>query len=111
MIIDDVIAGIVSTIDNQKAIRKIYVLQGPKEYTFINLVKVLEIKLKRKALKVYMPVFVAKWLAYFLYLLQSDKLYRDQIDRLLPLTVYDADHSFDDLGIKPKALEETIKFI
>lgn len=109
--VDDVIAGIVSTIDNHKAIRKIYVLQGPKEYTFINLVKVLEIQLKKKALKVYLPVLLAKLLAYFLYVLGSDKLYRDQIDRLLSSTVHSADNSFDDLGIKPRALEETIKFI
>jgi NADH dehydrogenase len=109
--VDDVIAGIVSTIDNPKAIRKIYVLQGPKEYTFKKLVKVLEIQLKKKSLKVYLPVFLAKLLAYFLYVLRSDNLYRDQIDRLLSSTFHDADNSFDDLGIKPKALEETIKFI
>ena len=109
--VDDVITGIVSTIDNHKAIRKIYVFQGPKEYTFIKLVKVLEDQLKKKAMKVYLPVFLTKMLAFFFYLLKSDILFRDQIDRLLCSTTNDADNSFDDLGIKPRPLEETIKLI
>ena len=81
--VDDVITGILSTIDNDKTIRKIYVLEGPKEYSFIKLIEVLESQLKRKVLKVNVPVFLAKMLAYFLYILKSELLYRDQIDRLL----------------------------
>ena len=111
VIVDDVVTGIVSIIDNHKTIRKIYVLEGPKEYTFIKLVDVLENRLKKKAMKVYVPVFLAKMLAFFLYLLKSEILYRDQIDRLLCSTINGADGSFDDLGIKPKPLEEAIKFL
>jgi len=109
--IDDVVAGIVSTINNHQAIRKTYVLQGPKEYTFINLVEVLENQLNKKTLKIYLPVFLARIIAFFLYLLKSDMLYRDQIDRLLCSTINGPSNSFNDLGIKPKPLEEKIKFI
>ena len=111
VIVDDVVTGIVSIIDNHKTIRKIYVLEGPKEYTFIKLVDVLENRLKKKAMKVYVPVFLAKMLEFVLYLLKSEILYRDQIDRLLCSTINGADGSFDDLGIKPKPLEEAIKFL
>ena len=106
--VDDVITGILSTIDNDKTIRKIYVLEGPKEYSFIKLIEVLESQLKRKVLKVNVPVFLAKMLAYFLYFLKSEILYRDQIDRLLCSGNNGVDGSFDDLGINPKPLEETI---
>ena len=109
--VDDVVNGIVSTIDNRKATRKVFVLEGPKEYTFIELVEVLENQLKRKIHKVYLPVFVAKILALFLYILKSEILYRDQIPRLLCRKTKGHNSSFDDLGIKPRSLEEEIETI
>ena len=105
---DNVITGILSTIDNDKTIQKTYVLEGPKEYSFIKLIEVLESQLKRKVLKVNVPVFLVKMHAYFLYFLKSEILYRDQIDRLLCSGNNGVDGSFDDLGISPKPLEETI---
>lgn len=109
--VDDVVNGIVSTIDNRKATRKIFVLEGPKEYTFIGLVEVLENQLKRKIHKVYLPVFVAKILALLLCMLKSEILYRDQIPRLLRRKTKGHNSSFDDLGIKPRSLEEEIETI
>ena len=109
--IDDVVTGIASTINNNKTIRKIYVLEGPKEYTFIKFIEALEDQLNKRALKIYVPVFLARMLSFILYLLTSDILYRDQIDRLLCSTINGVVGSFDDLGIEPKPLEEAIKFI
>ena len=109
--VDDVVNGIVSTIDNCKATRKVFVLEGPKEYTFIELVEVLENRFKRKIHKVYLPVFIAKILALFLYILKSEILYRDQIPRLLCRKTKGHSSSFDDLGIKPRSLEDEIETI
>ena len=109
--VDDVVSGIIATIDNDQAGRKVYTLEGPKEYTFIELVDVLEGQLERKILKVYLPIYLVKILAFFLYLLKSELLYRDQIPRLLCSKTRDDNYSFKDLGVKPRQMEATVKTI
>jgi NADH dehydrogenase len=109
--VDDVVNGIIATIDNPAVTRKIICLNGPKEYSFVEMVEVLENHFGKKILKVYLPVLLAKMLAYLLYLLKSDLLYRDQIHRLLCPKTNGDNCSFDDLGIQPRRLEETIETI
>ena len=50
--VDDLVDGIASTIGNHQAVEKIFVLQGPREYTFVEMVGVLEDQLKKKTLKI-----------------------------------------------------------
>ena len=109
--VDDVVDGIISTVNNSHAVRKIYVLEGPKEYTFIEMVSVLESLLEKKVWKVHLPVYLVKILAFFLYLFKSEFLYRDQIPRLLSLKDKGDNCSFEDLGIKPRQMERIIKSI
>ena len=97
--------------NRRNAARKVYLLEGPKKYTFTEMVEVLENQLQRKILKVYLPVFLVKIAAFFLYLLKSDILYRDQIPRLLCRKDDDGTCSFNDLDIRPRQLEDVIKSI
>ena len=106
--IDDLVDGIASTIGNHQAVGKIFVLQGPREYTFVEMVGVLEDQLKRKTPKIFLPVLIVKILVYFLYLFRSKLVYRDQIPRLL-CTKSEGDYSFKYLGIRPRRLEDAIK--
>ena len=106
--VDDLVDGIASTIGNHQAVGKIFVLQGPREYTFVEMVGVLEDQLRRKTLKIFLPVLIVKIFVYFLYLLRSKSIYRDQIPRLL-CTKSEGDYSFEYLGIRPRRLEDAIK--
>ena len=105
--VDDLVDGIESTIGNHQAVGKIFVLQGPKEYTFVEMVGVVENQLKRKTLKIFLPVLIVKILVYFFYLLRSKLIYRDQIPRLL-CSKSEGDYSFEYLGIRPRRLEDAI---
>ena len=109
--VDDIVNGIISTINNDQASRKVFIFEGPDEYTFVGMVEALDKHLKKKTLKIYLPVFLVKILAFCLYVLKSDILYRDQIPRLLCPKEKSSNCSFDDLGIKPKQFEERIKHI
>ena len=106
--VGDLVDGIALTIGNHQAVGKIFVLQGPREYTFVEMVGVLEDQLRRKTLKIFLPVLIVKILVYFLYLLKSKSIYRDQIPRLL-CTKSEGDYSFVYLGIRPRRLEDAIK--
>ena len=101
----------ISTIDNHKAIGKTYVLEGPKEYTFVEMIEIIENVFGKKVLKIYLPVFFVKTLALLLCFMKSKMLYRDQIPRLLCPKIKGEYCSFDALGIKPRRLEEGINFI
>ena len=108
---NDVVNGITSIIDNRESAQKVYVLKGPTTYTFVEMVTVLENQLQRKIIKVHLPVFLARVIALFAYLLKSDILYRDQIPRLLCRKDDDGTCSFNDLDIRPRQLEDVIKTI
>ena len=106
--VGDLVDGIALTIGNHQAVGKIFVLQGPREYTFVEMIGVLEDQLRRKTLKIFLPVLIVKIFVYFLYLLRSNSIYRDQIPRLL-CTKSEGDYSFEYLGIRPRRLEDAIK--
>ena len=106
--VNDVINGLMSIIDNDESVGNTYIFQGPKDYTFVNFLSILERKLGKKIVKLYLPVFLIRALAYVCYLFRSDMLYRDQIPRLLCKKDSDGMGSFSDLGIKPTEFDQLV---
>lgn len=109
--VNDVINGLMSIIDNDESVGNIYIFQGPKDYTFVDFLSILERKFERKLVKLYLPIFLIRTLAYVCYLFRSDMLYRDQIPRLLCKKNSDGTRSFNDLGIRPRQFDEAIEFL
>jgi len=107
--IEDLILGIEQTLGRQAVSRKIFIFQGPKTYTLIELVTTIEKLLKRKVIKIYIPIFFAKGLAFVLYLFRSESIFRDQIPRLLCRKT-DHHYRLADLGINPKDLDDVIRY-
>lgn len=100
--IDDVIDGILTILNNKIISRNSYLLAGPEEFTYNELVsKIIKI-LKLKRIKIYLPVIFVKIFLNFLSILKLNLFVKDQLPRLLVVKSADIGSSIKDLNFRPR---------
>lgn len=109
--VDDIIDCIIVIIKNNFYTKKTYVLTGPEDLNYDQLTDKLASILRRKIIKIPFPLFFLKIIAEIFYLLKINWLVKDQVSRLLSKKPNDHSLAKNDLGFKPKSLEEGIKLL
>jgi len=109
--IDDVVNVIINSVKYGNIYKKKYVIAGPKEISYINIIDCLVSILKLKRLKIYIPLFIVKFLAYISYILNINFIVRDQIPRLLCKKSINIEAAKIDLNFNPCKFENGIKKI
>jgi nucleoside-diphosphate-sugar epimerase len=97
----DVIDGIISCIKNPLSINNTYVLAGPENMSFQDLLKKICLIKKRKRVFIPIPVFLAKILFFVVHKVFR-LAYPDQLDRLLCKKDGMSENVWNDLKIKPR---------
>ena len=107
--IDDVVRGIMAAVKHDDIFRKKYILAGPEEFTYDELIDRLTKILKVKRFKIYLPVFLIKFLAFSFYIFKKNFIVRDQVPRLLCKKPANIDLAKKDLGFNPRNFEIGIR--
>lgn len=104
--VDDVVDGVVTALDRPEAAGRAYVLAGPEEMTYLEIVerieKTLELPARRR---IFVPVALAKIAIHGAALLGLGGYVPDQIPRLLLAKSCDISAAARDLGFSPRTLE------
>ncbi|MEE8524357.1 MAG: NAD-dependent epimerase/dehydratase family protein [Thermoanaerobaculia bacterium] len=108
--VDDIVDAIVAALDFPRAAGRTYVLAGPEEITYLELVERLEkaLGLPRRR-RLHIPLAAAKLLIHGASRLGVGGYVPDQIPRLLLAKSSDNSAAVRDLGFSPRSLEEGLK--
>ena len=107
--VEDVAEAVVCVFDEAGSPRTIYELGGPRIYTYRELLETIIEHLKRTRVLLPVPFTVWRLLAAGCAVLPNPPLTRDQIILMSHDNVVSPDHgTFQDLGINPQALEDTL---
>lgn len=107
--IDDIVSGIMAAVKKDNIFRKKYILAGPEEFTYNEMLNRLFKVLKVKRLKMYLPIFLANFLAFIFYIFKKDLIVRDQVPRLLTRKPVNIDLAKKDLNFNPRSFEVGIR--
>lgn len=104
--VGDVADAVMKAIKDAKTQGKIYELGGPETLTFKELYQKMFSYTGRPRALVPVPFFFAKFQAVFMSLLPTPLLTPDQVESLKTHTIVsESAHGFEDLGLKPTALD------
>lgn len=109
--VDDVIVSIIAALKTNASIKKTYIISGPEELTYNNLIDKISRMLGARRIKIPIPVAVFKLLAVLFYFFGMNILVRDQIPRLLCKKSADISPARRDLDFNPMPIEEGIKIL
>jgi len=109
--VDDVIGAIIFSLNKKSLSRKTYILAGPEEFSFNQVVDIISETLRIRRAKVHLPVSLMKFLAFIFFLLGKDYIVRDQIPRLLSKKSADIQPAKNDFGFNPLPLAMGIRKI
>lgn len=106
--IDDVVNAIVVAAENENLNKKIYTLAGPQEYAYNELVRIIELAIGVKRIKVHIPVFLFRFAVWLNSKMNFGNFVNDQIPRLLCEKSADIMLAKKDLNFNPISFEEGI---
>jgi len=109
--LDDVLFGITAALTSPAASKKTYVLAGPRDYSYLELLReIMRIKgVKKPVLRLPLPLLRLAALAISLTGMKRPPLVRDQIPRLVCEKSCDIEPARRDLGYDPAPLERFLK--
>jgi NADH dehydrogenase len=107
--IDNVTAGFVQALTNDKTIGKIYEIGGPDRFSYNRMIDLIAQVRGKKARKLHMPVFIMKGMAGVFEYFKSFPLTKGQINMLLEENFTDSREYFEDFDIKPIIFDESIR--
>jgi len=111
VLVDDVVKAIVRATLNDQIFNKRYILAGPEQMTYLELIARLSKFLSVKRIKLPLPIILIKILAWALAKLGSDLIVQDQLPRLLSKKSADIYLAKQDLDFQPVKFETGIKKI
>lgn len=110
--IDDLIDALEKTIKQEALINKTYILAGPENFSFKEIVDQICDFFKLKRLKIYIPVFLLKLFFKLLKVLPIEKgLAYDQLSRFLSPKSTDISLTRHDLEFKPISFKEGLSLL
>jgi len=107
--VDDVINGIMKSIESPVALHKTYNLCGPKDFTYEELIAEMAASLNVKAKTVKIPASMAKYAIGLASFFHIGSLTADQVPRLLLNKSSDIIQARQDLGFNPRPLRDGLK--
>jgi NADH dehydrogenase len=107
--VDNVTAGFVQALTNDKTIGKIFEIGGPDRFSYNRMVDLIADVRGKKVRKIHLPVFVMKGIAGAFEYFKSFPLTKDQINMLLEENYTDSREFFEELNITPIIFDESIK--
>lgn len=96
--------GLVKALTNPKAFNKSYNIGGPEPVSFNDLVDILARVLRRRVVKVHLPVWPLRTVAHWLQSYPWFPVTPDQITMLLAGNTCDPREFYEDLGLEPLPL-------
>ena len=108
--IDDVVSAIISSVKT-KFSKKTYIVAGPDELTYNELVDKILSYSKLKRIKIHIPVLFLKIITFVFFIFKKDILVRDQIPRLISKKPSDIKDAHQDLHFSPITFEQGLKVI
>ncbi|MDD2807015.1 MAG: NAD(P)-dependent oxidoreductase [Patescibacteria group bacterium] len=110
--IDDVVQVIISAaLSSESTNHKTYIIAGPEEITYNELIDKISTILEIKVNKLRLPVSTVSFLAKIISTFRKDYIVKDQIPRLLKKKSADISEAVTDLNFKPIKFDEGIKKI
>lgn len=106
--IDDVVACLVNIFKKNIFTKKTYVLAGPDDLSYSQIIDKISGILRRRVIKIPVPLCLLKFTGEICYLLKINWLAKDQLPRLLITKPGHSESVQKDLGCKPKSLAEGI---
>jgi uncharacterized protein YbjT (DUF2867 family) len=107
--VENVTAGFVQALTNEKTIGKVYEIGGPDQFSYNRMIDLIAEARGKKARKVHLPVTIMKGLAGVFEYFKSSPLTKGQINMLLEENYTDSREYYEDLDIKPIIFDESIK--
>lgn len=108
--VDDVVQAIVAATKSIRNLNhKTYIIAGPEEMTYNEVVEKISAKLNIKVRKLKLPIFAVNLLATIISIFKRDYIVKDQIPRLLKKKSADISEAVADLNFKPSNFDEGIK--
>lgn len=107
--INDVVDGIIKAVKKNNIYRKKYILAGPEEFTYNEMISRLFKIFKVRRFKIYLPLFFIRFLAFIFYISKKDIFVKDQVARLLCKKSADITSAKKDLGFNPREFEIGIR--
>tara|TARA_B100001167_G_scaffold172692_1_gene124554 strand:- start:203 stop:751 length:549 start_codon:yes stop_codon:yes gene_type:complete len=107
--VGDVAKAIVKALKLNNLDPKIYELNGPENYSFKELMKILLGEIKKKRFLIPIPYSVAKFQSYFLQMMPNPLLTSDQVDMLKYNNIVSGKYpTLEDLGISGKTIQSIL---
>ena len=107
--VGDVAKAVVKTLDLNNSEPEIYELDGPKNYSFKELMEILLIEIKKKRFLIPVPFGMAKSQSYFLQMMPNPLLTPDQVEMLKYNNIVSGDYpTLKDLGISGTSIQSIL---
>lgn len=107
--IDDAIQGILDVLRRPAISRQTYILAGPEEFTYSDLVDRLAEELNLKRVRLYIPVIFIRALLAIISFFGLNFFVRDQLPRLLSEKSADIGPAVRDFNFRPRAFRSGLK--
>ncbi|HRY52919.1 MAG TPA: NAD-dependent epimerase/dehydratase family protein [Candidatus Portnoybacteria bacterium] len=107
--VDDIVAAILASLNNNSLSRQTYVLAGPEELSYNRIVDIITDVLRVKRIRVHIPLVFIKFAAWLFFLMNKNYFVRDQIPRLLCKKSSDISLARQDLSFDPMPFAVGIK--
>ena len=106
--LDDVLGGVAAALTSPRAAKQTYVLAGPREYSYLELLReIMRVKgVKKPVLRLPLPFLRLAALCFALSSVRRPPLVRDQIPRLICEKSSDIGPARRDLGYAPRELAQ-----
>jgi NADH dehydrogenase len=109
--VDDVVDTIINAIQNNNIHRKKYIITGPEELTYNEIINQLSSILNKRIYKIYLPIFIFKILAFIFFIFNKKIITRDQIPRLLCEKPFGINSAAKDLNFTQRSFKDGINII
>ena len=108
--VEDVVSAIIACLDINIS-KKIYIIAGPDEITYNELVDKILSYSKLKRIKIHIPILFFKIITFVFFIFKKDILVRDQIPRLMSKKSSDIKDAHKDLHFSPITFEQGLGII
>jgi len=109
--VNDVVWAISKVIERDNIVNEGFIIAGPEQYSYNQIVDIISNKMGLKRKKIYLPIFIIRLLAFFCRILRSNLIVEDQISRLLSPKSIDISKARDNFNFSPQDFQSRLEKI
>jgi len=106
--VNDVVWAILRVIERDTIINEEYIIAGPVQYSYNEIVDIISNKMGLKRKKIFLPIFIIRLLAFFCRILRSNLIVEDQISRLMSPKSIDISRARDNFNFTPQDFQSRL---